>query len=444
GGPVGFFHKHPEATYGDILLPNGNTLEDANGILRDPAGNIIPPDPMNPLTPHPELYPLTSITRYIDYDRSYPNADGNLLSAKPLFYDDETTEIFLFFTKSYATHFFHNWAAYNGNAASDGRIKIVIKDPREGTSIVNPPYLDYDPDDTVHVNIPQTIEAWQDDPNPLLPHIFQMYENLINANECIPYGGDTIIPPSEYLEVQLKHLKPLKLYTAVVNNLFDLDKNGTLDAVSETVEVHKFTFQTSRYRNFEEQVNSYVLKDPEETVTREALFSISQPLTATEIQAAYDTIVDVPNTLSAGIEGSYQHRFDRIYEGILGMTPLDAAISTEFNVIRNPNDSDKIIAVLVRNPEPFNNPRTPEDVIADTISVLNGGGTPDGNYKTLYSKDYSQILIMHDSLEITGTLSLRFQYKIWDGSDYIVPSTPDYSSDSIGTVEVLNLDIQNA
>ena len=453
GPPIGFFHKHPKATYGDTLLSNGNILEDANGIVRTPGGSIVLPDPLNPLTPHPELYALTSLTRYIDYNRSNPNADGNLLNSKPLFYNDETTQIYLFYSKAYATHFFHNWQAYNGQVAAAGRIKIVIKDPREGSEIINPPRLDYDENDIQYTHIPQTIESWEDDPNPIVPHVFEQFANLINANECLPFGGNAIIPPSQFLSVKLKHLKPLKMYTAIVNNLYDLNKNGVLEPdnqsllpnqlIEETVEVHRFTFRTSCYANFKEQVNSYRLTDPENTVTRAAIFPLDKGFTPAEITAAFDTIVGNTNTLSASIEVNYQHKYDRIVEGLFGFAPMDKAVSTEFNVVRDTNDFNKIIAVIICNPEPFNNPKIPIDEVQNTIQVLDGSGNEDTSYKKLFSKDYSQVIIMKNGLEITGPLDIRFSYKIWNGSAYIVPAMPEYSSDDIGTIIVSNLDLQN-
>ncbi len=442
GGPVGFFHTHEKATYGDFIDGSGNTVEDANGIVRNPSGTIIPQVP--PLTPHPEKYALTGLRQYIDYKRSYPNADGNLLSAKPLFYNDETTKIDLFFAKAYAIHFFQNWQAYNGQASVDGRIKIVIKDPREGDTIVNPPYLDYDPLDTIHTNIPQTIESWQDDPDPLLPHVFDQYASLIEANDCIVTGGDTIIPKASYLTVVPKHLKPLKLYTAIVNNLYDLDKDGSFNE-QETREVHKFLFQTSRYATFKEQVNSYILSDndPLSPTTRPAVFEIKKGFTTAEVQAAFDTIQGNANVMSDGLVVDYQHAYDRIVEGILGFTPIDESISTEFNVVKDTNDSDKIIAIIIRNPEPFNNPKLPISEVLDTIQVLNNAGNQDTAYRILFSKDYSQAIIMHTSLEITpGLFDFKFQYKIWSGSAYVVPDVPLYSSSEVGTVLIENLDVQ--
>lgn len=410
GGPVGYFHTHADVNYGD----------------RD----------------HPDKSPLTSLRQYIDYGRSYPNADGNLLSAKPLFYDSEVTKIDLFFQKAWARHFFHEWPVYNGQPAAAGRIKIVIKDPAEGTTIVNPPSLDYDPADTVHVDIPQTIESWQDDAAPVVPPVYQQYENLLESQTCVLLGGLTIKPKSQYTQVVPKHLKPSKLYTALVNNLYDSDKDGTFDSQSEIREVHKFTFQTSRYKDFAEQINSYLLTDGEgaSLVTRPAIFSVPHSLTSGEVTAAFATVAGAANALADGLATKYQDRFDRLIEGIFALSPLEAAKTTEFNLIRDTNESDRIVAVLIRNPEPFNNPRMPLDDVQDTVTVLDGAGDPAPGYRVLFSKDYSQVMVMHNSLEITGPWNVRFQYKLWNGSAYVVPGIPDYSTNLVGTVVVSGLD----
>jgi hypothetical protein len=413
GGPVGYFHTNPKANYGDPL--------------------------------HPDKSPLTSLRQYIDYARSYPNADGNLLGAKPLFYDSEVTKIDLFFQKAWARHFFHEWPAYNGQPPAAGRIKIVIKDPTEGTSVVNPPSLDYDPADTVHVDIPQTIESWQDDADPVVPPVYQQYENLLESQTCVLLGGLSIKPKSQYTQVVPKHLKPNKLYTALVTNLYDIDKDGTFASLIETREVHKITFQTSRYKDFAEQINSYLLSDGKGTslVTRPAIFSVRQGLASVEITAAFATVAGAPDALADSLTTKYQDRFDRLIEGIFGLSPLDAATTTEFNLIRNKNDGDRIVAAVIRNPEPLNNPRMPLADVQDTVTVLDGAGNPAAGYRVLFSKDYSQVIIMHNSLEITGPWTVRFQYKLWNGSAYVVPGIPDYGSDLVGTVVISGLDLAN-
>lgn len=410
GGPVGFFHHHPEAHYGQ---------------------------------PHPDQSPLTSLRPYIDYARSYPNADGNLLNAKPLFYDSETTRIDLFFQKAWARHFFHHWPEYNGLPAAAGRLKLVIKDPAEGTSIVNPPYLDYDPADTLHVTTPQTVESWQDDPDPLVPPVYRQYQHLLEAQECVLFGGLAIKPKAEYMQVFPKRLKPSKLYTVLVNNLYDLDKDGDFDRPDETREVHAFTFQTSRYASFAAQIGSCLLSHGEgpETTTRPAIFSVRQALTPVEVAAAYAAVTGSANALADGLAIRYLHRFDRLIEGIFALSPLPPPATTELDLIRNTSDGDKIVALLIRCPEPFNNPRLPLAEVQGTVTVLDGAGHPAPGYYVLFSKDYSQAIVMRNSLEITGPLTLRFQYKLWNGSGYEVPGTPRYSTDLVGTVVIGGLDI---
>ncbi|KOS04789.1 hypothetical protein AM493_01065 [Flavobacterium akiainvivens] len=367
---------------------------------------------------------LTTLSHYIDYQRSYPNADGNLLSAKPLFYDTDNAELFLFWTKPYATHFFHNWQLYNGKPALNGRIKVVIKDPAEADDIVNPPYLDYDEDDITTTHIPQTVEAWEDDLNPLMPFVLQQWINLYNSNDCIIVGAEPIRPASKYISIALKNLKPNKLYTAMVNNLFDRNSAGGFDPVLETKEVHKYVFKTSRYANFYEQVHSFLLFDGagEDAVTREAIFNTDVPLDSNAASNALYTITGIANTADQLIT-KYQHAYDRIFEGIFKMNPLDEAISTELNIIRNSNSGGSKVALIIRNPEPFNIPKIPIDQIADTIVVISNG-VPDANYKVLHSKDYSQAIIMHTSQVIpSGLLTLRFTYKLWNGFAYQVNNT---------------------
>jgi len=54
------------------------------------------------------------------------------------------------------------------------------------------------------------------------------------------------------------------------------------------------------------------------------------------------------------------------------------------------------------------------------------GKTEDPKYHTLYSKDYSQALIMHSSKKITAeNLTIRFHYKLWDGAAYEVKPEED-------------------
>lgn len=478
GGPIGFFHKHPKATYSDIQLTQGEKLikedgsefiaspgqifEEVNGLIRNSDGTLVE---NVKITAKPDKYPLISLKQYIDYNRSYPNADGNLLGAKPLFFDDETTQIYLFFSKPYVTNFFRKWDAYNGKKAIDGRIKIVIKDPIEDISITNPPALDYD--STIE-NIPQTIEEWRSDENPQIPFALSQYASLYNANQCVG-NAEIIKPASQFLHVTPKHLKPTKLYTAIVNCMYDYNENETLENTPlETAEVHKFVFKTSQYATFEKQILSYHSQKNigEEIINREAIFSINLDLIDLQINGAFNTItgqsiVGFDSTVIANLTNNYQHPFDRIFEGIFGLKPLDEAISTEINLIKN-TQTNKIVAILIRNPEPFNNPKFSLDVLRDTVQVLDlipnpahdaeidfASETVNPAFRVLHSKDCSQVLIMHENLEIVENIHLLFKYKIWDGDKYVVPNINPVThaiidpNKPIGIVKIENVAILN-
>ncbi|WP_130735947.1 hypothetical protein [Flavobacterium sp. J27] len=476
-GPVGYFHTHDKSTYGDVKLKNGDQLlkddtnyfivssnglenednslyisntngfifEDTTGFLKDAVTGefILKPNSSERLrvVAHPDKYSLTTLKQYIDYNRSYPNADGNLLSSKPLFYDDQismingqiasTTQIQLFFSKAYATHFFHKWESYKNAPSTDnsfaGRLKIVIKDPVEDISIENPPYLDYDPNDTEYIHIPQSDETWNPEENPQVPFAISHYFNLMEAQNCI--GQVTITKPaSEYVKIYPKHLKPNKLYTAIVNNLFDVNHNGDFDAtasVEETREVHKFVFKTSRYKDFKEQVESYFMEREFEgdLVQRDAIFNFEKSFTQDEIEASYTTIWNWNNPnnilpltgftpeIIATLRNYYQHPFDCVFEGVLGLKPWNEAVGTEVNVIKDSNTGVNI-ALIVRNPEPFNNPKFRQEVIKDTIQVMTDGNV-NSTYMILFSKDHSQAIIMNSEKAISENISLKFQYKVY-------------------------------
>ena len=406
-GPVGFFHTDEYSPYGPL---EGNEADQ---------------------------YAHTSMRSYIDYDRSYPNADGDLVSAKPMFYNDSTTEVTLFFTSRYAERMLNGWEAYDNFPALGGTMKIIIKDPVEDVEIVNPPNLEttYESIELSPLPIPQTIEQWVVDDNPLLPPTVGQWFGML-PNGCTPVQG-TPQPLTYYRKIETKRLKPQKLYTVQLLNFFwgtnQFDPENITAQMKDKYgrSVHQYVFQTSRYRNFEHQIQSYYTYDEDgTTLLQQNSYSIEATLDAATIQAALDTIQGVPNALSQSIETQFQHPFDRIVEGLFGIPSQHKAVTTEVNRIVN-TATGKVVALWVRSPEPFNNPRFALEVVSRNqnqegmVEVLSHDlSAPDLNFDVLYAKDYAQALIMHQSLAINAqTLSLRFHYKIWNGSTYPVVST---------------------
>jgi hypothetical protein len=66
-GPIGHFHNFPKSNTAQQLRTDYDALEKIA---------------------HEEEFKLKSLKYYIDYTKSYPNADGDLINAKPLFYRD--------------------------------------------------------------------------------------------------------------------------------------------------------------------------------------------------------------------------------------------------------------------------------------------------------------------------------------------------------------------
>jgi hypothetical protein len=371
---------------------------------KDPAVHYVDP------AKSPDQYMLTSLKGYVDYRRSYPDPSGNVIGAKPLFYED--ARILLFFTKRYVYHFFGPWPAYHGlPAITTNAMQILIKDPVEKTSIPNPP-----PPTLITTEIPQAVVSWPRDDDPRIPEDVRTLLNLRNpellnpnfeGGECWASGGQMITPASVHTEVIPKYLKPLKLYTAIVNSI-----EGA--AVSEVL---SYVFQTSRYPDFHAQINSYRLDDGNGN-QRDAVFDARVSLSANDVQLMYDIVTGTMSAANAALAGRFADPFDRLIQGVLAQRPLEPAIGTEFNIVRN-TATNAVIAIWIRNPEPFNDPKLPDDVLPRIVKVMLGTNT-DPNYSVLFSRDRAEAIVMHPSRIIPVTqLKFRFAYVEWDGSAYV-------------------------
>ena len=381
-GPVGYFHDDQFANY----------VDKAN-------------------QKKPDQYMLTGLKGYIDYERSYPDPSGQLIGSKPLFYED--ARILLFFTKRYVYHFFGDWPAYKGLPVLAGNaMQILIKDPAEDTSIPNPP-----PPDIVTTKIPQAVVAWPTDKDPRIPEDIRTLLNLhdpkllnpaFEGGDCwVSGGGEMIKPASVYTSVVPHYLKPLKLYTAIINNVYQ----------GKIREVHQYVFQTSQYPDFTAQVKSYRLDDGKGN-QRDAVFRIERALSVADVNLMFDVVSGTMSPANLALAGAWADPFDRLVAGVMKLTPLDAAISTEFNIVAN-STTGAPVAVWLRNPEPLNNPKLPPDVLERTLRVMDDLDV-DLSYKVLFSKDGSQAFVMHPARTIPASqIKLRFAYFEWDGSKYV-------------------------
>jgi hypothetical protein len=399
-GPVGHFHKYQNA---------GNTVQNHASF------NIVEQEERE------DEYRLANLKYYIDYATSYPNANGNLLNAKPLFYGG--AKLNLYYNYQFIYTMFSNWATYNGTNPLTASLDVTIKDPAEpAQDPLNPgqPFLapSFSPTWKGNHQEPDTTEA-------------AVISNLAtNGDPCNPVGS--IQPIQVSSEYQLENLKPLKQYTAVFTSKY---QNGSNQPIER--EVHKYGFLTSRYENFAQQIGSWKVKDKKETMQRGALFMVDLNLSTQQLQDAM-TLISNPNALSDGLKQKYQLSIDILLQGIFQMKALPAAVSTEFNVIRTAS-SNQILGVLIRNPEPFNDPKSPQSIIDSMIELSAGSSTA---YKYVCSKDLSQVFITNadNSMNMpSGQYFFTFRYKLYDGLNYVDVETATVDITDITAVPAVEI-----
>lgn len=385
-GPIGHFHSYLDDSDDEVIRQDYQNLLDAN---------------------QEDAYLLSKLQHYVDYRRSYPNADGDLLNAKPLFYGNP--RLLLFFKKQYAYAMFGNWDALSGNDPVEGNMQIVIQDAIE-PQVPPAPTLNWALDDfcikgTDILAIDNMIQ--NSDPSGCPPE--SLNQNSVNA------------------EVGITGLKPLKLYTAIFNNSY---KRDTDTSTPTTVrEVHRYPFRTSRYADFEEQVKSYKLAiDPldDTIILKAAVFEVSKDMTA-GLSLATNML---PPTNSDDLLTDYADLIERVLQGALKLGTLQPAVSTEFNIVRNTDDDGNILNTLgvwIRCPEPFNDPKLPTAEMQTTIR-LSVNGDSEANYQAIFSKDSREVFITNADASLNmpaGSYAFTFDYREWNGQQYVTAETSE-------------------
>jgi hypothetical protein len=349
-------------------------------------------------------FKLKDFLHYVDFAKCYPNADGQLLNAKPLFYVDPA--LLLFFLKPYVYEMARSWGDLPGSDGCDITFGVTIKDPA--------------PDPAAPPDAPTEI-TWDLSPIPIISTEVQVINNMITYGT--PCANVTVIKPlAVYGTAEIPDLRPQKLYTAIFNISLK-HNNAPADRVLVR-EVLRYAFQTSRYASFDEQVNSWRLKTNGAVVERAAVFAL-------DVQAKDDTAALAEQVLADTLPGDHNLRkdfgdpFDRLINGVFEIAGLAPAGTTEFNAVRD-TFTGRIFGLLVRNPEPFNDPKMPEAAIAGTLMAsINGSAVT--AWKVLWSKDRSQAFLTNaaNTLDVPPGANgvFTFVYKQWDGSAYVAIST---------------------
>ncbi len=383
GGGVGFYHN--------FLNKNGNWQNQSD------YAALLSQD-------KEDTYKLSVLNHYIDYSNSFPNADGQLINAKPLYYVDP--QLRLFFKEQYVRLMYSTWGAYAGNEELTYELEAMIKDPVDSPTSPNPFIVgaDWERHDSWYIDSDvQALNSMMDPDGSGAP------VPCITTTEIVSIGINSAFLVPE--------LKPLKAYTAIFNAKF----NTASDPTVHSREVHRYVFQTSRYRDFEDQIMSYELKDDAGVVVNEALFETMLTTTPAMLTKA-QTLLNgsMPQTDPLVLE--HADKLDRLFSGVFEMTSLQAPVTTEFNVVRSGN---RILGILIRNPEPLNDPKLSESLLEDTITLsINGGNR--NLHQVVFSKDNASAFVTnanHSMNLAVGTYNFEFKFKLYDGTNYNTEAT---------------------
>ena len=344
-------------------------------------------------------FALASLKPYVNFDRSYPNADGDLLRAKPIYY--ESPKLNLFFNEAYVYNFFGNWEL---GSLTDVETKLQLK--------VN------DPEDLLQ-NANALEGTWVQKNNMIATgEDAEILQNLAtNGQKCTPVLLPNYTKVNYAAEYVLPNLKPLKSYTAVYSTILDIN------SVSSGSQVLSYVFNTSKYANHAEQINSFILYD-QNSIVKKALFDIDITLDSSEYNLGIQTIT-TPNSNPDALKLSYMNVYDRLISGVLKIKDLEIPVSTEVNIIKD-TTTDNVIAILVRNPEPFIDPKIKiADLDLNSKPLIADCNQSNPDFKYLYRNDMSAIVITNTTMDMPlGDYDLTFKNLGWDGEKYSAVGNP--------------------
>ncbi len=379
-GPIGHFHRYIDTSGNVQTLPAYAALEAAQ---------------------RADEFKLAGLQHYLDLPRCYPNADGRLTGAKPIFF--VAPRLDLFYLRPYVYEMYRDWDAFNGAEKVHSSLVVDIIDPALPVATAPPPAVE-----------PEWVEGELVFTTPEVEIVQGMLEN---GDPCVDVGP---VDPIDVTSVFTPpDLEPLKLYTAVFSNLF----RRASTAQASKHEVHRYVFQTSRYPTFTAQIGSWILEEDEGVILRSAVYELEVDDDAA-LLADVGAVLTDPETSSEELKQRFADPFDRLVDGILHLGALEPAATTEFNVIRL-RGSSRVLGILVRNPEPFNDPKMPPVDLAETVKLSVGSGST-SLFRALHAKDAARVFVTNadSSLNVpAGTHRFAFQYRRWNGTAWAVQAS---------------------
>jgi hypothetical protein len=138
------------------------------------------------------------------------------------------------------------------------------------------------------------------------------------------------------------------------------------------------------------------------------------------------TLIDATDNNDPDDTLRYATQFDRLIFGGLDIKDWEPIEHSVINVFVNTNPSTgekSILGILVRNPEPFNDPKLPAALLQDTVtlSLRDNSGASDDQKAMVYihAANTSAVFITNKALKIPATgMKLKFIQKIFDGNSY--------------------------
>lgn len=345
-------------------------------------------------------YRYAGLKYYINREKSYPDPLGNLIDAKPLYY--ENAKLSLVYDVDYITSMYDLWSAGAGLDATEARLVTEIRDAARDAG---------DPDIVIDA-------GWQTDPDPTERSGMRVFRNMmrnmqVNGIDCLQFDPVDQNRPAMRSEVAMtNHLKPRKLYTAVFRGVY----KETPSSAESSHAVHGYVFQTSRYRSFQEHIASFHLDPPVNSLA--AFYSTAITLGEPRRTQALTMLATPDAGALATLRRDYPEDYDRLVDGILRVRGLPPATTTEVAVVK---DGATPIGLLLRSPEPFANPRVPRDPAAATKTLRDVIVIPDIDANALrvyYSKDLAKVFITTTSLTLPASLDLTIHHIVYTGADW--------------------------
>jgi hypothetical protein len=355
-----------------------------------------------------DQFKLADLTDYIDYNRSSPDAQGRFTMSKPVLYSNP--QINLVFTEPYINAMYSNWDSYQGLPEVQSSLQIQLIDPYGNTLS---PQL-------VWSQLPdQIIDSSNYTSLPNDQQLIFLLDQAASQDSCNP-NPITLTKSIKQGVYEFPDLSPNMLYTAVFNAVYQ-----SFGEAQQVAEVHKYGFMSSLFATFQDQAGSFVL-DATPGEERYAVYNLNVAFTVDQITQNLLPLLINDSSDTSPIVMQYPVQFDRILFGGCQLPAFESAVNTIINLLINtdPGDgSQQLLGIIIRNPEPFNDPKLPAAELADTFQLTltqqNGTVIPPTGFNYIYSSDTSAVLITNSEMQLaTGTIVFSCRYKIFNGTDY--------------------------